>query len=84
MSLLEQKAAYNREMAAAKVFLPGHYLKKVQDLLPEKSVHRIKNACSGLVRDADVLKAVKKISEKERKRRAAAAREELKATQVFA
>jgi hypothetical protein len=84
MTVLEQKTAYIAELAKAKRFLPGHYLAKVKELLPDKSDNRIKNACSGLVRDAEVLKAVQKIAEKERKRREQAARKELRATQIFA
>ena len=84
MTVLEQKTAYINELVKAKRFLPGHYLAKIKELLPDKSDNRIKNACSGLVRDAEILKAVKKIAEAERKRREAAARKELLATQAFA
>ena len=84
MTELEQKTAYINELVKAKRFLPGRYLKLVKDMLPEKSENRIKNACSGIVRDAEELKAVKKIAEQERKRRETAARKELRATQVFA
>lgn len=84
MNTLEQKTAFINELVKAKRFLPGHYRAKVKELLPDKSDNRIKNACAGLVRDTDVLKALKKISDGERKRREAAARKELRATQVFA
>lgn len=84
MTVLEQKTAFISELVKAKQFLPARYLAKVKELLPEKSENRIKNACAGLVRDADILKALKKISEQERKRRQRAAHQELLATQPFA
>ncbi len=81
MSQLESKAAYISELAKTIKFLPSKYLADVREMLPEKSIHRIKNARSGIVQDQDVLKALKKIAEKERKRRIAAAQKELRAAQ---
>ncbi len=84
MSELENRAAYINELVKVAKFLPSRYYDDVQQLLPEKSLSRIKNARAGLVEDREVLQALKKISEKERKRRQKAALSELKATKATA
>ena len=82
MKALEIKVSYLSELAKAVQFLPNRYYKEIQDMLPTKPLNRIKNARAGIVQDAEVLKALKKISEKERKRRMVAAQQELKATKT--
>jgi hypothetical protein len=84
MTQFEGKIAYINELAKTIKFLPHKYVDEVQKMLPEKSLHRIKNARSGIVQDLEVLRALKKIAEKERKRRQAAAEKELKATKLYA
>lgn len=84
MSQPEAKASYINELAKVAKFLPGRYYKEIKELLPEKSLNRIKNARAGIVQDTEVLKALKKISEKERKRRMGIAKQELKATATHA
>lgn len=84
MSELESRAAYINELVKVSRFLPTRYYDEVKQLLPQKPLSRIKNARAGLVEDQEVLKALKKISEKERKRRITAARQELKAAQFNA
>lgn len=84
MKALGSKVAYLNELAVATQFLPNQYFKELQDMLPTKTLARLKNARAGIVQDADVLKALKRISEKERKRRQATAKQELKATQAAA
>lgn len=77
MSELDKKAAYIADLAKIAKFLPTRFVKKVRDELPEKSIARIKNARSGVVRDEEVLAVLKKISESERQRRQQAALKEL-------
>jgi hypothetical protein len=84
MSQLESKVHYINELAKAKQFLPSRFYGDILDMLPEKSLNRVKNACSGIVQDQEVLAAIKKIAEKERKRRIKAAHQELKAVQARA
>lgn len=84
MNLLESKANYINELAKAKQFLPTRFYGDILDMLPGKSLNRVKNACSGIVQDQEVLGAIKKIAEKERKRRIKAAKQELKAVQAHA
>ncbi len=80
MNELESRAQYINELVKVARFLPSRYYSEVQELLPHKTLARIKNARAGLVQDQEVLKALKKISDTERKRRRAAAKQELKAT----
>ena len=84
MTELESRAAYIAEMVKVARFLPSRYYRVITQMLPDKPLTRIKNARAGLVQDMDVLKALKKISEKERKRRQIAAKQELKATKLYA
>jgi len=79
MTVLESKANYIKELVEAKTLLPHKYMNDILEMLPEKNMSRVKNACSGVVQDDEVLAAVKKLAEKERKRRIKAARQELKA-----
>lgn len=82
MSALDNKAAYLKELARAAEFLSGNYLDEVQQLLPEKSLNRIKNARSGQVQDQEVLSVLKSIAERERVRRREKALQELRITKT--
>jgi hypothetical protein len=82
MSELDKKAAYIADLAKIAKFLPTRFVKKVRDKLPEKSIARIKNARSGVVRDEEVLAVLKIISEDERQRRQQAALKVLEETGV--
>jgi hypothetical protein len=80
MSALDNKAAYLKELSRAAEFLTGNYLEEVQQLLPGKSLNRIKNARSGQVQDQEVLTVLKSIAERERVKRREKALEELRLT----
>lgn len=84
MSQLESKANYISELAKAKQCLPSKFYDDILEMLPTKTLNRVKNACSGIVQDQEILGAIKKISEKERKRRIKAAKQQLKAAQAYA
>lgn len=84
MRKLESKVKYLSALVEATKWLPTRYYDELHEALPLKSKARLKNAIAGIVEDQDVLKALKKISEKERKRRQAAAKQELRATKVLA
>ena len=63
--------AYQHRLISAAATLPATYMEELREMLPGKSLNRIKNARAGLVQDEDVLEALERISNREKGRRAA-------------